>query len=183
MGGMESDLQLALDAKLDYPALRLAGRAWARLLATLGIPLSRHSAAPAMAARAQGWRAAGAGVDDFALRRGQVYATVLISAETGQRVDVLAGRKADGCRPGYESIPAPRLCRDGSGTYAEATRRALPASTPTAASPARQAGRRTGIRRRCRVFRDMAQRRGQTAPWAASGCLPRIALEGWCAGP
>ena len=35
------------------------------------------------------------GVDDFALRRGQVYATILIDAETGQRVDVLASRKAD----------------------------------------------------------------------------------------
>jgi hypothetical protein len=37
------------------------------------------------------------GVDDFALRRGQVYATVLINAETGQRAGVLDGRKPRCC--------------------------------------------------------------------------------------
>ena len=34
-------------------------------------------------------------IDDFALRRGHAYATVLINAGTGERVDVLAGRKAE----------------------------------------------------------------------------------------
>jgi hypothetical protein len=34
------------------------------------------------------------GGDDFGLPRGQVHATILIDAQTGQRVDVLAGRKA-----------------------------------------------------------------------------------------
>jgi hypothetical protein len=32
------------------------------------------------------------GIDDFALRRGLVYATVLIDAGTGRRVDVIPGR-------------------------------------------------------------------------------------------
>ncbi len=32
---------------------------------------------------------------DFALRRGLVYATVLIDAQTGRRVDVVPGRTAD----------------------------------------------------------------------------------------
>jgi transposase len=34
------------------------------------------------------------GIDDFALRRGSVYATVLIDAETGRRVDIVPGRTA-----------------------------------------------------------------------------------------
>ena len=67
------------------------------------------------------------GVDDFALRRGQVYATVLIDAETGDRVDVLAGRTAEVVEGWLREHPGVEVvCRDGSGAYAEAVRRALP---------------------------------------------------------
>lgn len=54
-------------------------------------------------------------------------ATVLTDAETGERIDVLPGRGADvleawlRCHPGVEIV-----CRDGSGAYGEAIRRALP---------------------------------------------------------
>ena len=67
------------------------------------------------------------GVDDFALRRGQVYATVLINAETGERVDVLPGRKAEVLEAWLRDHPGVEVvCRDGSGAYGEAVRRALP---------------------------------------------------------
>jgi transposase len=67
------------------------------------------------------------GVDDFALRRGHVYATILINAETGQRVDVLASRKADVLEAWLRGHPGVQVvCRDGSGAYGEAVRRALP---------------------------------------------------------
>ena len=67
------------------------------------------------------------GVDDFALKRRHRYATVIIDAETGRRIDVLPDREAATletwlrARNGIEVV-----CRDGSATYAEAIRRALP---------------------------------------------------------
>ena len=65
--------------------------------------------------------------DDFALRRGLVYATVLIDAETGRRVDVVPGRTADVAEEWLRGHPGVEVvCRDGSGAYGEAVRRALP---------------------------------------------------------
>ncbi len=108
---------------------RLAGRAGAGLLTALGVPLSRHTALrillrlplPEVSVPRV------LGVDDFALRRGHAYATVLIDAETGERVDVVAGRRAEVLEAwlrGHAGVQV--VCRDGSGAYAEAVRRALP---------------------------------------------------------
>jgi transposase len=61
------------------------------------------------------------------LRRGLVYATGLIDAQTGRHVDVVPSRTTDAAetwlreRPGAEFVT-----RDGSGAYGEAARRALP---------------------------------------------------------
>jgi transposase len=110
-------------------ARELAGRAGARLFQALGIPASRHAALrvllriplPAVAVPRV------LGVDDFALRRSHRYATVLIDAETGRRVDVLPGRTADIVEEWLLSHPGVQVvCRDGSGAYGEAVRRALP---------------------------------------------------------
>jgi transposase len=120
---------LRLAGQVSAVARELAGRAGARLLAALGILVSRHTALrvllriplPPMAVPRV------LGIDDFALRRGSSYATVLIDAETGRRVDVLEGRTAgvvgDWLRghPGVEVVT-----RDGSGAYGEAVRSALP---------------------------------------------------------
>ena len=118
-----------LTAQVSAVARELAGRASARLLPALGIAVSRHTAVrvllgiplPALTVPRV------LGIDDFALRRGLVYATILIDAGTGRRVDVLEGRTADVVgdwlreHPGVEVVT-----RDGSGAYGEAVRSALP---------------------------------------------------------
>ena len=118
-----------LTAQVSAVARELAGRASARLLLSLGIGVSRHTALRALLAiRLPGLEVPRVlGIDDFALRRGLVYATILIDAETGRRVDVLEGRTADVVgdwlreHPGVEVVT-----RDGSGAYGEAVRSALP---------------------------------------------------------
>ena len=86
-----------LTAQLSAVVRELAGRAAARLLPVLGIGVSRHTALRALLAiRLPSLDVPRVlGIDDFALRRGLVYATILIDAETGRRVDVLEGRTAD----------------------------------------------------------------------------------------
>ncbi|MEV6868430.1 ISL3 family transposase [Streptosporangium subroseum] len=107
----------------------LAGRAGTRALSALATRLSRHTARrillrlplpPPRVPRVLG-------VDDFALRRRHRYATVLIDAETRQRIDVLPDRTANTLEAWLRAHPGIQIvCRDGSSTYAEAIRRVLP---------------------------------------------------------
>jgi zinc-finger of transposase IS204/IS1001/IS1096/IS1165/Transposase len=117
-----------LTAQVSAVARELAGRAPARLLPALGIGGSRHTALrvllkiplPVMAVP----RVPGI---DFALRRGLVYATILIGAGTGRRVDVLEGRTADVVEDWLRAHPGVEVVtRDGPGAYGEAVRSALP---------------------------------------------------------
>ena len=118
-----------LAGQVSAIARELAGRASSRLLPALGITASRHTMLrallkiplPALTVPRV------LGIDDFALRRGSVYATVLINAETGQRVDMVEGRTAGVADKWLRAHPgAEVVCRDGSGAYGEAVRRALP---------------------------------------------------------
>jgi hypothetical protein len=61
------------------------------------------------------------------LRRRHRYATILIDAETGTRIDVLPGRGAEVLEVRLRAhLGMEIVCRDGSLTYGEAVRRALP---------------------------------------------------------
>ncbi len=118
-----------LTGQLGAVVKELAGRAGARLSAALAVTISRSTALrllkrvplpPLRTPRVLG-------VDDFALKQRHRYATILTDAETGERVDVLLGRGADVLETWLRPHPGVEIvCRDGSGAYGEAIRRALP---------------------------------------------------------
>ncbi len=110
----------------------LGGEAAARLAASLGLHSSADTVLRELCRAAPGRKRPAprvVGIDDWAIKRGHHYGTIVVDLERREPIAVFAGREAAIVTAWLREHPSIRIvARDRAGAYSEAVHTALPAA-------------------------------------------------------
>ncbi len=126
---------LRLRAMLQCIGLTLGGRPGSRHCSRLTMPTSPSTLLRLVRALPDRPVAAPRvlGVDEFALRRGRRYGTILVDAQAHRIVDLLEDPSSDALVQWLDQHPGSKvICRDRDGVYASAERRCAPGALQVA---------------------------------------------------